>query len=97
MADFWTVIAWSGLIGFLLYNWLLQQQTQQNQRQQQLQRVQEAAASARAAPVQTGRKGKGKRGKSDAPKGMTGGLEARGDSAGPSSSAQEHLPDEVGA
>ncbi|KIY96991.1 Chaperone protein clpB 1 [Monoraphidium neglectum] len=28
---------------------------------------------------------------------MTGGLEARGDSAGPSSSAQEHLPDEDGA
>ncbi|KAI8471164.1 MAG: hypothetical protein J3K34DRAFT_239529 [Monoraphidium minutum] len=97
--DWWTLFAWTGLVGFIAYNWLLQQQqaqqAQRTHRQQVVQRAQEAAAAARVAPVQAGKKGKGKKGKSDAPKGMGASLDDRAGPSSPEAGLHEALSDQL--
>jgi hypothetical protein len=98
--DWWTSLAWSGLVGFLVWQWsITQAQQQTHQRQQHLHRTPEAALPARSAPVQGGKKGKGKHLKGDAaPKGLAGGLDApRGAEASSSQHASAEANEQVRA
>jgi hypothetical protein len=93
----WLSLAWLVVIAYFGFTFLQAQQPRgpAQARAAHLQRVAEAALPAKPA-VPAGKKAKGKKSKGgDAPKGMGGGLEARGDEASGSSGQPGEAAEEV--